>query len=42
MNEFNLDAFSSNLDEAIKYIKVNKSVNINKKVNFSCYVRKGT
>ena len=31
MNEFNLDAFSSSLDEAIKYIKVNKSVNINER-----------
>ena len=31
MNEFNLDAFSSNIDEAIKYIKVNKSVNINER-----------
>lgn len=26
MNEFNLDGFSSNLHEAIKYIKVNKSI----------------
>lgn len=31
MNEFNLDAFSSNLDEAIKYIKVSKSVNVNER-----------